>query len=244
MPIAFETSSSAGAGGAGITITVPAPAGIVDDDILIFGGGLGFAVGTGFTGVTSPGFNSIVNYLDGGANLVAGGVMWKRALSESGSYVITFAGADSTVDRTAVMLRISGAQTGSNPIEGNAESGRLAGSGATLDGTCPGIALTRNCLIVRFSIWEAGFTVTSVARISGAAATEREDRVFNFSGTAIYTDDAVVSSDPGTMLLRMTQSSPFTCGGYISTIAIQELAAAGANAIGSIGVCDDITGID
>ncbi len=227
MPIAFETSSSAGAGGPGITITVPAPAGIVDDDILIFGGGLGFAVGVPFSGVSSPGFTNIVNFFDGGANLVAGGVMWKRAESESGSYVITFDDADSTVDRTAVMLRISGAQTGSNPIEAHAESARLAGSGATLDGTCPGVAITRNCLIVRFSIWEGGFAGLSVARISGAAATEREDVDLTFSDTAIYTDDAVVSSDPGTMLLRMTQSSPFTCGGWISTIAIQEQALGG-----------------
>lgn len=243
MPIAFETSSSAGAGGVGNTITVPAPAGIVDDDILIFGGGLGFAVGVPFSGVSSPGFNSIVNYFDGGANLVAGGVMWKRALSESGSYVITFDDADSLVDRTAVMVRISGAQTGSNPIEGNAESGRLSGSGATLDGVCPDIAITRTCLIVRFSIWEAGFSGISVARIAGVASTEREDRTFSFSATAIYTDDALVASAPGTMTLRMTQSNPFTCGGYISTIAIQELSA-GANAVGSIGICNDITGID
>lgn len=223
MPIAYESVNSAGTGIAGTAITVSAPSGIEDDDILILAGSLGYNIGVGFSSVSCPGFTNIANYTDGGSQLIGGGALWKRASSESGGYVLTFNGADSTVDRTAVIIRISGARATGSPIEAHAVSSRVSGGGSTLDGVHPDITVTRQCLIVRLSIWEGGYSSISTARISGVAVTERADRSLTYNNTTISTDNALVDSDPGTMTARMTQSDATTCGGWLSTIAIQEL---------------------
>jgi len=227
MPIAYESSDAAGAGGAGNTVTVTAPTGIEDDDILIIGGGMGFGIGPSFTGLTSPGFTEIGAYIDSG-QLSSGGMLWRRASSESGNYTVTWAGAASTQDRTACVLRISGAETDGNPIHAHAVSAEIDGSATTSDGVCPDVTVTQTCLIVRMGIWEGGFSSMSIARIAGAASTEREDQTFSFTDTAMYTDDALVDSDPGTVTLRMTQGGSTTFGGFCSTIAIAELSVAAA----------------
>jgi hypothetical protein len=112
--------------------TVTAPSGIANDDILflvmfLFGSGITPTPPTGFTAVGAPWPFTYSN--DAAAKSYA---WWKRAASESGSYVATHASASTQ----AAIVRLTGRIASGTPIE--ALSGQQDGT-ATANTTLPTI---------------------------------------------------------------------------------------------------------
>lgn len=225
MSVAFR-SAAVGTSSSGLIVTIPAPAGIQDDDILIAGGS---TINGGVTAATLAGFTNIRSY-DNPSGPPGGSLLFKRAASESGSYAYTFVDTNAN-DAVAFMIAISGAVLSGSPIHAEAISALVTtASGTSHAVTCPDITVTEESIILRVLLAESGSTLSGVA-ISGVTATEQvEQGQGNLATVAAYTEDALVSSDPGTATITMTTGAA-TVGhlfGWTAAINSVLVAAAGA----------------